>query len=634
MSEAAPSTTLGALETPYATARPRPRSRGWLYVVVAGVALLGGYVALHQTGWLSRWMGSGASDASVFVVQPSDLQIILTEDGELKAQQSIEIRNEVEGASTILFIVPESTRVKKGDLLVELASDELKERLEQEQLSLSTTRAAYEAAVQDLEITRNENASKLKKCTIDRDVAELELRQYLEGDFEKQLKEAEINIQQTKLEIDRKKDELEKNQNLYERKFVTLSKIEQLQFELEKLKMTLDKHELSKVILHNYDRPKVEKQKRSALEQAEQEYERELKRCESRERQALAKSEEQKGTLAMRERRVGRLQELLGKTRIIAPIDGVIQYPTEGGWRGDDVILAVGQKVYEGQTLMILPNTSQMMVSTRVHEADRHKLSEGMYVQVRVPAVPGRVFTGKIQKIAPFADSANRWFNPNLKEHTTEIMLDETDAPVSPGDSADIKIFVDQLANVLAVPVQCVFARGTRNFVFLEESGSAKLVEVKLGQASTNMVEIREGLTPGQRVMMIADEKLLAMLPPANTGTLDMPAVPQPGPGARPGGGQGGAPAGGQRPGGRGGRGGGDRAVKPGAPAGSAVAAKPADENGTASSDGSTDTDTTASVAEANAADTAEKPADAPAKSDQPAETGPAETKKQENGGH
>ena len=533
MSDIAP-TTVPLVETPYAASRPAKRSPARRWLIGGGiVVVIAGLLGLRQTGAWQWLTGAPLGGASVFVVQPADLQIVLSEDGELKARESIELRNEVEGASTILFLVSESTRVKKGDLLVELASDELKERLEQEQLTLSTTRAAYEAAVQELEITRNENASKLKKCTIDRDVAELELRQYLEGEFPKQVTEAAINIKQTELEIDRKNDELEKNKRLFEQKFVTQSKIEQLNFELEKLNMTLDKHRLAKTILLEYDRPKVEKQKRSALEQAEQELERERARSESRERQAIAKSEEQKGTLAMREKRVTRLEEQLRKTKVLAPIDGVVQYPSDSGWRMNDSVLAVGQKVYEGQTLLILPNTTQMIVSMRIHEADRHKVAEGMPVQVRVPAVPGQIFTGRISKIARFADSAHRWLNPNLKEHATEILLDQTDAPVSPGDSADIRIFIDQLSNVLAVPVQSVYTRGTRSFVFVGGLGEPRLTEVKLGQASTSMVEVSSGLSAGDRVLMRADEKHLAMLPPANSPTLD---APPPMPPAAPGG--------------------------------------------------------------------------------------------------
>jgi HlyD family secretion protein len=473
--------------------------------------------------------GAGGPDATVFLVQPTDLLITLKENGELKPRESIELRNEVEGGSTILFIVPESTRVKKGDLLVELASDQIKERYDTELLALRTAQAACETAVQELAITRNENASRLKKAEIDRTVAELELRQYLEGEFQQKLKEAEIAIKQTEQEIQRKEDELKKNERLLERGFVSGSKIDQLRFELEKARMTLEKNVLTKKILLEYDQPKMEMQKRSAVDQTTQEYEREQKRCESREAQALARVEEQKATLAMREKRVARLAEQLAKCRIVAPVDGVVQYAgAGGGWRWGGEPLAVGQKVYEGQVLIILPNTTQMLVSARIHEADRHQVKEGMLCEVRVPAVPGRVFTGQISKIAKFADSANLWLNPNLKEHATEILLDETDAPLSPGDSAEIKIFIAQISNVLAVPVQCVFSRGPRSFVFVQRGQGAEPVEVKLGRSNASLIEVVEGLSPGDRVLMHADDRHLAMLPsPDVTAIAAGPAAPE-----------------------------------------------------------------------------------------------------------
>lgn len=532
---AAPRTgTESVLPTSYARlARPRASAlRRWWRPAAGLVAVLG--LASVLLAWrlgLYPGAGAGLSGATVFTVQPTDLLVTLKEDGELKPRESIELRNEVEGTSTILFIVPESTRVQKGDLLVELASDQLKERYDTEMLALRTTQAACEAAVQDLAITENENASRQKKAEIDRDVAELELRQYLEGEFQQKLKDAEIAIKQTKQEILRKQEELGKNRRLQERGFVSSSKVEQLEFELAKAQMTLEKNELAMKILLEYDHPKMEKQKRSVVNQTSQEYEREQKRCQSRKAQALARVEEQKAALAMREKRVARLAEQLNKCRIVAPVDGVVQYAGgEGNWRWGGEPLAVGQKVYEGQMLIILPNTTQMLVSTRIHEADRHHVREDLPCEVRVPAVPGRVFTGRISKIAKFADSANRWLNPNLKEHATEILLDQTDAPLSPGDSAEITIFIAHLSNVLAVPVQSVFARGSRSFVFVQRGLSVEPVEVKLGRSNASLVEVVEGLAQGDRVLMHVEDRYVAMLPsPDVTVAAVLPDLPLPG---------------------------------------------------------------------------------------------------------
>ncbi|MGD8451167.1 MAG: efflux RND transporter periplasmic adaptor subunit [Phycisphaerae bacterium] len=504
----------------YAADPPRTHSRRRTVLLTAGLAL----VALILLGaWNANrlfggWLGSDEGNPTVYTVKEVDLNITLKEDGELKPKNSVDIKCELEGQSTILTVVAESTKVRKGDLLVELASDAIKERLESEEIELRKIESSLEAAQQNLSITQNENASNIKKCEIDLELAELELRRYLEGDFQKSLKAAQINIKQTQMDIERKQDELEKKTELKEKGFVTPTQLEQLEFELEKAEMQLEQNELQMRILLEYEKPKNETQKTAAVDQATQELAREKQRAESRERQAVAKVAEQQALLAVRSNRVQRLREQYDKCKIYAPVDGMVQYPSEEmSWNFGGNRIAPGEKVYEGQTLVVLPDTNQMVVTTRIHEADRHKVHEGLPCLVKVPAVPGRTFTGRIARIAQFADSANRWLNPELKEHTTEVLLDETGAPVSPGDSAEIKILVEEVHGVLAVPVQCVFARGPKNYVFVRRGGSTEFAEVGLGRASTTMVEITSGLSAGDDVLLHADADLLAMLPNPST---------------------------------------------------------------------------------------------------------------------
>ena len=498
------------------------RSRRVMWPWIAGgVALLGvGAYFLSISDWFSRLFRAEQSQAGVYSVASATLSIALSVDGELKPKDQNEIKNEVEGQSTILSILPESTRVKKGDLIVELASDQLVERLETEKIELRRAEAESQGAAEDLEITRNQNASDLKKAQLDLEVAELELRKYLEGDYQKELKTLQIEVERSALEVKRKQDELAKQEKLLDKGFVTTSKLEELRFELRNLIRAQEKNELALEILNEYDKTKNEKQKRSDAERASEELERVRQRGESKEKQAVVKLEQAQATLQVRQTRLARLNEQVAKCKIIAPADGMIQYPTNR-WGWDEYRPAQGQKVQEGQTMVVLPDTSQMIVSTRIHEADRHRVKEGMSCIVRVAAVPGRSFTGKVSKIARFADSANRWINPDLKEHATEILLDTTDAPLSPGDSAEIKILIEDVPNALAVPVQAVHARGKKNFVFVQHLTGAEPAEVTIGRSTTTMIEITKGLQAGDRVLLKSDERLEAKLPAVNAGAKD-----------------------------------------------------------------------------------------------------------------
>lgn len=505
-----------------AIAPQRGRSRlGGLVLIFLALALLGagGWWGLAQVGWWDRLVSGGGSDGSRYEVRPIDMTITLAETGELKPLNSIEIRCEVEGESTLRWIVPESKAVTKGELLVELASDELVEKLETETIETRRAQTEFEAATETLAIQLNKNTSEIRQAEIALEIAELELKRYLEGEHEKSLKSARIDIEQTEMDILQKEDELRKSEALHEKGFVTESKLEELRFALKKSRMELEKNQLALSILEAYDHPKNQKQKQSDVDRAREELERVRQQANSLEKQARALVEERKSLLALRENRLERARRAVGKAKIYAPMDGVVKYAGEdGGMRwGSSDRLAPGEKVFEGQVLLVLPDTSKMIVSSRIHEADRHKVSEGLRCLVRVPAVPNQVFTGKLSKIAQFADSAHRWFNPELKEHTVEILLDDTTAPVSPGDTAQIEIQIETLKGVLAVPVQCVFTRGRKSYVFVDSGGQPQAREVRLGRASTQFVEVQEGIAAGDLVFQHADDTMLALLPAAES---------------------------------------------------------------------------------------------------------------------
>ncbi len=512
--------------------RGRRLIMGVVLVIVVAVLFFGG----RSLGLFEAW-GTGGDDSAIHIVEPTTLNVSLKEDGELKPVNSVAIKCEVEAQGfqrglTIKSVVEESTAVKKGDLLVELTSDEMKDRLESEEIELRQIGAALENAREALAITRSDNASRIKKAEIDLEVAILELDRYTLGEFENRKTSIDIAIKQTEMLLTRAKEEQQNSIPLLEKGFVTQAKMNELDDEIERLTMTKRMHDLEKAILESYEHRKNDMQKTSAVEQAREELGRETQRAASREKQGVDNVANQDQTFGIRQRRFERMKAQLEKCRILAPVDGVVQYGgTEDRWRWGGNRIAAGEQVQPGQTLITIPDTSQMMVSTRIHEADRHMTAEGMTCIVTVPAVPGRTFTGKLTKVTHFADSERSWWNPELKEHAAEILLDESDTDLSPGDSASIEIMIEELIDVLAVPVQCVYSRGAQHYVFRRSGLTAAPVEVELGATTTTMVEIKDGLARGDKVVMAPDERMLALLPPVTVEEQPQaPAAPKPGP--------------------------------------------------------------------------------------------------------
>jgi len=69
------------------------------------------------------------------------------------------------------------------------------------------------------------------------------------------------------------------------------------------------------------------------------------------------------------------------------------------------------------------------------------------------------------------------------------------------------------VVNAPAVPVQAVFAKGGKYYVFVSDADAIHPVEVKVGLASNEYVEIKQGLTEGQKVCLAVSEEMKLMLP-------------------------------------------------------------------------------------------------------------------------
>lgn len=518
-----------------ATARRRLLRGG---LILGGVLVLGGLVS--APAWWKRVFPGTADHGAVHIVRRGTLSVTLKEEGELKPVKSEELKCEVQSQGVkIEWVIDESTRVSKGDELMRLSADELKDRVEQEEIELRKMAASVEEAEENLKLTLSDNATRLRKAEVDLEVAILEQERYEKAEKERTKKGAGIEIKQAEMNLARKTDELNKSRPLAMRGFVTPVKIKELEDEVERLTMALERARLELRILTDYEFKKNEKQKSTAVAQADEELDREKQRATSREKQAEAKVVDQKGLFDVRQRRFQRLKEQVEKCTLTAPVDGIVMYGEAGEERYWGRRIGVGEQVFQGQTLLTIPDTSQMLVKTRIHEADRHRVSEGMTCVARVPAVPDHSFSGTLTKITQFADSENRWLNPNLKEHTAEIKLDDSDAPLSPGESAQVEILIEEVPDVLTVPVQCVFTRGPKHFVFVQGTVSAKPVEVQTGRGSTTMIELSQGVKDGDRVLLAPDERLLALLPtptsqPAKGGSPPPQATRPPGgPGRR-----------------------------------------------------------------------------------------------------
>jgi len=197
-----------------------------------------------------------------------------------------------------------------------------------------------------------------------------------------------------------------------------------------------------------------------------------------------------------------------------------------------------------------------------VHESVVDKVRVDQMARIRVDAFATRSFTGKVLKVAILPNTSSSWLNPDLKEYDAEISIEGDTSGLKPGMSAEVEIDVKIVRKVLQVPVQTIGAHRGKTIVYVVgPKGGEEMREVVIGDANDKLVEIRSGLSEGERVLMEApqivsvqdeeaekgdkkEEEEFNGGPPPDPSARKQPADPPEGGGERPSG----------RPGGRTGR--------------------------------------------------------------------------------
>jgi HlyD family secretion protein len=476
----------------------------WAMVGVGGLVLAGGtwyFVA-------GRGEGSLASSGETASVTKQDFDITTTASGELEARNRVELRSGLERQSLITFIVPEGVRVKAGDLVVQLQTDQLKTELDEVEAQVVSARAQLVSATKAYEIQQNENESKLRQSRLAVTIADLTLAQWFEGDVAIKRRDLSLSMERAEVELERLADRYGQSQDLYEKEFVSKDEMDRDEVSYIEAISQWKVSQLQKVVYETYQYPKDEKQKRSDVTEAEAEVERVLLNNSSELERKAADRANAEQTLALRESRQARLKQQFASATIIAPQDGLVVYATSlerGGWGGrGDVTLQIGQQVSPNQLMVILPDTSEMLAAVRVPETMAGRVRKGMPASVRVDAAGGLSLTGQVESIGVIAETGG-WRDPNLREYTVRISLDigANADRLKPSMRAEARLTLGDAKNALTVPIQAVFQDGPVQYVNkVVGAGKVERVPIKLGKRSDTRAEILAGVSLGDSVLL------------------------------------------------------------------------------------------------------------------------------------
>lgn len=348
---------------------------------------------------------------------------------------------------------------------------------------------------------------------------ELDFSQYADmealedGEAKQELRRLQDELQVSQEEYLLAQDRIEGQRRLEARGFITPTELEAEELNLSKARNKEAEKETALRLYIQYTFPKDAEEKLSDYENAIMAYQRQLKEniAEQAQEEARFSSAERKYNL---ERvKLADVEEQLSLATIVAERPGLVVYgaadQNQMRYRGSSSQEAIqeGATVRERQAILTIPDMREMAVKTNIHESAVQRVAIGQTVKVSIDAFPDISLTGVVTKVAVVADSANAFMNPDLKVYPTTIKIDGIHDWLRPGMSSEVEILVDQLVDVVYVPVQAVTYWDDQRVVYVDNGRRPERRVVETGTFSESFIEITSGLREGEEVLLLPPQQ-------------------------------------------------------------------------------------------------------------------------------
>ena len=442
----------------------RLNARLFSHVLLAGFVLVGAGFGIYRMA--EAMMTPGQDDIVhkhhlTHTVSRVPLTVSLKEQGTLESSENVEIICKVRGENIITSVVENGAYVKEGDVILTLDSLYIDEQISERSKYAHWSRSGAE----HWRATAN--------------YRQLKVAEYLEGRYVTQVmsKELERVLKESSLLADNKM--LAFNMQQFEKGYVSKDYVDQIRRQIDKSVVDLD--------LLNTDL-KVLKEHTKKSEMAR--LEGELKVAQA---QFEASDERAEADASRRDRAV----EEKAFCTILAPKDGLVIHPRAASWKwAPDIV--IGGSVYKEQVLLLMPDLDQMQVKIGVEEEVIDNISVGMKTIV---TLPGREpFEAKVSEVADIARPPIIG-SGDVVRYDVIVALPKLE-DLKPGTSAKLEIVMNELEEVLTIPVAATVEIDEQTYCWVETKTGVeqRLLETKVGDDV--FVIVTDGVHVGEKIVM------------------------------------------------------------------------------------------------------------------------------------
>ena len=196
-------------------------------------------------------------------------------------------------------------------------------------------------------------------------------------------------------------------------------------------------------------------------------------------------------------------QVAVEQTLIRAPFDGVVLTKTANV---GDIVTPFSSALDSKGAVVTMADMTTLEVEADVSESSLSKVRIGQPVEIQLDALPDKRFRGEVSRTVPTVDRSKATV-------MTKIRFLEPDARVLPEMSAKAAFLSKEVGDAervarLAVNPAAIAKRNGRDVVFVVKEGKLAEVPIESGAMLGDLMEVRHGLLPGEKVVLRPAEKL------------------------------------------------------------------------------------------------------------------------------
>ena len=161
----------------------------------------------------------------------------------------------------------------------------------------------------------------------------------------------------------------------------------------------------------------------------------------------------------------------------------------------------LGQEIAIGTSVFRVTDPTPLKAAVYVPERELARLKIGQAASISVDALAGRAFPAIVKLVSPTVDAATATFKVTLE-------VNDPKGDLKPGMFSRVGIVFERRAEALTIPrIALLDTDGTSN-VFVVTAGKAEQRAIKTGLSNAGKLEVTEGLTGTEQVVVVGQNGL------------------------------------------------------------------------------------------------------------------------------